>query len=84
MTIRAATAAAAHGAWFGARATSTPTRARTVTLAALVGTQLGQTLVTSRRSPLVAGTCACRVFHPTSSCHESVFVNETAELVAPS
>jgi cation-transporting ATPase I len=32
-------------------------RASTMGLAALVGTQLGQTLVTGRHSPLVIGTC---------------------------
>jgi cation-transporting P-type ATPase I len=52
----AATAAGAYGAWLTARATGTPTRARTVALAALVGSQLGQTLVIGRRSPLVAGS----------------------------
>ena len=51
-----ATAAGAYGAWFAARVTGTAGRARTVALAALVGTQLGQTLVIGRRSPLVAGT----------------------------
>ncbi|MGZ6954126.1 MAG: cation-translocating P-type ATPase [Acidimicrobiia bacterium] len=49
----AATAGAAGSAWTVARFTGTPTRARTVALAALVGAQLGQTLVTGRRSPLV-------------------------------
>ncbi len=39
--------------WVVARFTGTPTRARTVALAALVGTQLGQTLVAGGRSPLV-------------------------------
>lgn len=55
--IRAgATAAGAYGAWLAGRFTGTPTRARTIALAALVGTQLGQTLVIGRHSPLVAGT----------------------------
>jgi cation-transporting ATPase I len=55
--VRAATTAAgAYGAWFAARVTGTAGRARTVALVALVGTQLGQTLVIGRRSPLVAGT----------------------------
>ncbi len=52
----AATAASAYGAWFAARLTGTPTRARTVALAALVGSQLGQTAIVGRRSPLVVGT----------------------------
>jgi len=57
VTIRAAaTAAGAYGAWFAARMTGTAGRARTVALAALVGAQLGQTLVIGRHSPLVAGT----------------------------
>jgi cation-transporting ATPase I len=51
-----ATAAGAYGAWIAARLTGTPTRARTVALAALVGSQLGQTLVIGRRSPLVIAT----------------------------
>jgi hypothetical protein len=56
VAIRAgATAVGAYGAWLAARFTGTPTRARTVALAALVFTQLGQTLITGRRSPLVAG-----------------------------
>ena len=49
----AATAGAAGAAWTIARFTGTPTRARTVALAALVGAQLGQTLVIGHRSPLV-------------------------------
>jgi cation-transporting ATPase I len=54
VAVRAAfTAAGAGGAWLAARATGTPTRARTVALAALVGAQLGQTLLIGRRSPLV-------------------------------
>jgi len=62
VTIRAAaTAAGAYGAWFAARITGTAPRARTVALAALVGTQLGQTLVIGRRSPLVAGTAVVSV-----------------------
>lgn len=57
MAIRAgATAASAYEAWFAARFTGTPTRARTVALAALVGSQLGQTAIVGRRSPLVVGT----------------------------
>ena len=49
----AATSAGATAAWTIARFTGTPTRARTVALAALVGTQLGQTIVIGHRSPLV-------------------------------
>ena len=52
----AATSAGTYGAWLAARATGTPARARTVALAALVGTQLGQTMVVGRRSPLVVGS----------------------------
>jgi cation-transporting ATPase I len=44
------TGTAATGAWLVGRATGTPGRARTVGLAALVGTQLGQTLATGRPS----------------------------------
>ena len=46
----ACTGTAATGAWLVGRATGTPARARTVGLAALVGTQLGQTLATGRPS----------------------------------
>lgn len=46
----ACTGTAATGAWLVGRATGTPGRARTVGLAALVGTQLGQTLATGRPS----------------------------------
>ena len=49
----AATSAGAYGAWTIARFTGTPTRARTVALAALVGSQLGQTIMIGHRSPLV-------------------------------
>jgi cation-transporting ATPase I len=57
--IRAgATASGATAAWTIARVTGTPTRARTVGLAALVGTQLGQTLVIGRNSPMVIGATA--------------------------
>jgi len=45
------TGGAATGAWLVGRATGTPARARTVGLAALVGTQLGQTLAAGRPSP---------------------------------
>ena len=59
IAIRAgATATGASSAWVAARMTGTPTRARTVALAALVGTQLGQTLVVGGRSPLVLGATA--------------------------
>jgi cation-transporting P-type ATPase I len=57
VAVRAvATAGAAGAAWTIARFTGTPTRARTVALAALVGAQLGQTLVVGHRSPLVLGS----------------------------
>ncbi|UGQ42423.1 cation-translocating P-type ATPase [Rhodococcus aetherivorans] len=49
------TAAGATAAWLMARGTGTHQRASTVALIALVGTQLGQTLLDSR-SPLVVGT----------------------------
>ncbi|HYL51073.1 MAG TPA: HAD-IC family P-type ATPase, partial [Acidimicrobiia bacterium] len=52
----AATATAAGAAWTVARFTGTPARARTVALAALVGAQLGQTIVIGHRSPLVLGS----------------------------
>jgi len=52
------TATGAATAWSLARITGTPTRARTVALAGLVGTQLGQTLVAGGRSPLVLGATA--------------------------
>src|SRR5204863_9732223 len=45
------TGTAATGAWMVGRATGTPARARTVGLAALVGTQLGQTLAVGHPSP---------------------------------
>jgi cation-transporting ATPase I len=50
-----ATAGATTGAWLVARGTGTRTRAGTVALVSLVGTQLGQTLVAGWRSPLVVG-----------------------------
>jgi cation-transporting ATPase I len=52
-----ATASGATGAYIAARLTGTPGRARTVALIALVGAQLGQTLVAGGRSPgvLAAG-----------------------------
>jgi cation-transporting P-type ATPase I len=48
-----ATAAGASGAWLAARMTGTRAHADTVALVALVGTQLGQTLVLGRRDPVV-------------------------------
>ncbi len=51
-----ATAAGATAAWLLGRFTGTPRRASTMGLVALVGTQLGQTLVVSPRSPLVWAT----------------------------
>jgi len=50
------TAAGATSAWLLARTTGTPRRASTVALLALVGTQLGQTVVLARRDPLVVAT----------------------------
>ncbi len=62
IAIRAgATAAGASAAWVVARMTGTPTRARTVALAALVGTQLGQTLLVGGRSPQVLAATAVSV-----------------------
>jgi cation-transporting P-type ATPase I len=49
----AATAGGAGTAWLGARLTGRRRRASTVALAALVGTQLGQTLISGARDPLV-------------------------------
>jgi cation-transporting P-type ATPase I len=46
----ACTGAAATGAWVAGRVTGTPARARTIGMAALVGTQLGQTLATGHPS----------------------------------
>jgi cation-transporting P-type ATPase I len=57
ITMRAAaTAAGATGGWAAARVTGSASRASTVGLVALVGTQLGQTLATAGRSPLVVAT----------------------------
>ncbi|MEU8895560.1 cation-translocating P-type ATPase [Nocardia sp. NPDC048505] len=53
-----ATAAGASGAWTLARYTGTRRRAATVGLVALIGTQLGQTLLSGRTSPLVWVTTA--------------------------
>ena len=47
------TATAATAAWTAARLTGRTTRARTIALAALVGTQLGQTLAIGGPSPAV-------------------------------
>ncbi|GHJ37982.1 cation-translocating P-type ATPase [Streptomyces sp. TS71-3] len=59
MTVRAVTTAAGAGAaWMAGRVTGRPARARTIALAALVGAQLGQTLVAGRGSPLVVGCVA--------------------------
>jgi cation-transporting P-type ATPase I len=52
-----ATALGASGAWYAGRITGRPRRADTMGLAALVATQLGQTLLMGRRSPLVLITC---------------------------
>ncbi|MHB1719192.1 MAG: HAD-IC family P-type ATPase [Acidimicrobiales bacterium] len=51
-----ATAGGATSAWLMARLTGRQRRASTVALAALVGTQLGQTAVVGYRSPLVLGS----------------------------
>ncbi len=51
------TATGAGAAWFGARLTGTATRARTVGMVALVGSQLGQTLVAGGRDTPVWLTC---------------------------
>ncbi|MBF6175144.1 cation-translocating P-type ATPase [Nocardia blacklockiae] len=52
------TALGAGTAWLLGRATGRPRRAETMALAALIGTQLGQTLVIGHRSPLVWTTVA--------------------------
>jgi cation-transporting P-type ATPase I len=55
IAVRAvATALAASGAWAVGRMTGTAARARTIGLAALVGAELGQTLLVGGRSPAVA------------------------------
>ncbi|MGX4695324.1 HAD-IC family P-type ATPase [Streptomyces sp. JNUCC 63] len=54
----AATTLGAIAAWQVGRITGLPRRADTMGLAALVGTQLGQTLITDWRSPLVLATAA--------------------------
>ncbi len=58
-TVRAAaTALGAAAAWWAARVTGREARARTVALVALVGAQLGQTLLVGGRSPAVAASAA--------------------------
>ncbi|WP_280259139.1 cation-translocating P-type ATPase [Nocardia wallacei] len=52
------TAVGAGTAWLAGRATGRRRRAETMALAALIGTQLGQTLVIGHRSPLVWTTVA--------------------------
>jgi hypothetical protein len=54
----AATAAGATGAWVTGRVTGSRSRAGSMGLAALIGTQLAQTAWTGRRSPLVLLTAA--------------------------
>jgi magnesium-transporting ATPase (P-type) len=55
IAVRAvATGLAAGGAWAAGRMTGTAVRARTVGLAALIGTEIGQTLLVGGRSPAVA------------------------------
>ncbi|MFD7709258.1 HAD-IC family P-type ATPase [Streptomyces sp. NPDC059786] len=54
----AATALGAAAAWLAARVTGREVRARTVALIALVGAQLGQTLLVGGRSPAVAASAA--------------------------
>ncbi|MET9023921.1 cation-transporting P-type ATPase [Actinopolymorpha sp. NPDC004070] len=59
VAIRAgATAAAASAGWVVGRATGTQGRAGTIALVAMVGAQLGQSVVTGWRSPLVVGAGA--------------------------
>ncbi|MGW0231057.1 HAD-IC family P-type ATPase [Actinopolymorpha singaporensis] len=59
VAIRAgATAVAASAGWVVGRATGTPGRAGTIALVSMVGAQLGQTIVTGWRSPLVVGAGA--------------------------
>jgi cation-transporting P-type ATPase I len=54
----AATTVGATGAWATGRLTGPHRRASTMGLAALIGTQLGQTAWSGRRSPLVLATAA--------------------------
>ncbi|MFI6866653.1 cation transporting ATPase C-terminal domain-containing protein [Nocardia sp. NPDC050406] len=59
VAIRGAyTTAGAGAAWILGRATGRPKRAETMALAALICTQLGQTLMIGRNSPLVWATVA--------------------------
>lgn len=59
IVLRAVTTAAGAGtAWTAARLTGRRRRANTIALAALVGTQLGQTATTSGRDPLVLAATA--------------------------
>ncbi|MFD8567927.1 HAD-IC family P-type ATPase [Streptomyces sp. NPDC059639] len=53
-----ATALAALAGWLVARVSGRPARARTIALLALVGAQLGQTLLTAPRSPTVLAAAA--------------------------
>jgi magnesium-transporting ATPase (P-type) len=50
------TGAAATGAWLAARATGTRAHASTVSMTALVGAQLGQTMLVGWRDPVVLAT----------------------------
>ncbi|MFD7847317.1 cation transporting ATPase C-terminal domain-containing protein [Nocardia sp. NPDC059764] len=54
----ATTAAGATAAWLVGRYTGTERRASTIGLVALIGTQLGQTLLAAKHSPLVWFTTA--------------------------
>nr|WP_280205529.1 HAD-IC family P-type ATPase [Nocardia farcinica] len=70
-----ATAAGAAGAWTVGRFVATPRRAATIGLVALIGTQLGQTLVSGHRSPgvwlttAVSGAVLCGVVMTPGVCH---------------
>jgi cation-transporting ATPase I len=62
IVVRAvATSGGAALAWIAARGTGTPARASTVALCALVGAQLGQTIVLGHHSPLVLMSSAVSV-----------------------
>jgi cation-transporting P-type ATPase I len=62
ITVRAlATGLGAGAAWTAGLLTGRPVRARTIALAALIGAQLGQTLLVGRRSPAVLASAACSV-----------------------
>ncbi|MDQ3642672.1 MAG: cation-translocating P-type ATPase C-terminal domain-containing protein, partial [Actinomycetota bacterium] len=52
------TAAGAGAGWVGARLTGRGRRASTVALVALVGSQLGQTMLAGGRNPAVVVACA--------------------------